>query len=119
MHAIQLIFRLTPPLFNNLFYSHLIRQQQLLGEEFDDDDEPEPPPTSDEKNPLYSNYDYVADFSNPIYRPTVTKKMTKEGIAIIGSEKVAVEDTIPLSEHDISRMDESQEIEMAEADTLF
>lgn len=75
---------------------------------------------SDEKNPLYSNKDYVADFSNPIYRPTVTKKMTHEGIAVLGSsEKIMVDDTIPLSEHDISQMDDSHEVDIAEADTLF
>ena len=105
-----------------LFLCHSLlpfSQQQLLGEEFDYDDDPELPPTTDEKNPLYSNKDYVADFSNPIYRPTVTKKMTSEGIAIVGSDQVVVDDTIPLSEQDISQMDESQEIDMGEADTLF
>lgn len=65
----------------------------------------------------------MADFSNPIYRPSVTKTMTREGIAILGSgggtDQVVVDDTIPLSEHEISKMDESQEVEMKEADTLF
>ncbi len=45
--------------------------------------------------------------------------MTSEGIAIVGTDQVVVNDTIPLSEHDISRMDESQEIDIGEADTLF
>lgn len=60
----------------------------------------------------------MADFSNPIYRPTVTKTMTKEGISILGPEGM-VSDTIPLSEHDVSQLDDTQEIEIGEADTLF
>ena len=44
--------------------------------------------------------------------------MTKKGISILGPE-VMVDDTIPLSEHDVSQLDETQEIEIGEADTLF
>ena len=44
--------------------------------------------------------------------------MTKEGISILGPEGM-VSDTIPLSEHDVSQLDDTQEIEIGEADTLF
>ena len=107
-------------LFSKTFFTpFFFCQQQLLGEEYDSDDEPPAPPT-EEKNPLYStDKEYVADFSNPIYRPAVHKKMTGEGIALVGTDQVVVDENIPLSEHEISQMDDTQEVDMGEADTLF
>ena len=91
--------------------------QKVLGDEYESDDEPPQPPIK-ENNPLYSPQEYVTDFSNPIYRDPTRRRSRTEGITVLGTESVEMDETIPLSPEEISKMGD-EEVDITEADTLF
>ena len=91
--------------------------QKVRGDEYESDDEPPPPPIR-ENNPLYSPQEYITDFSNPIYRDPTRRSSRTKGITVLGTEFVEMDETVPLSPEEISKMGD-EEVDIAKVDTLF
>ena len=90
----------------------------------DDDSDEEPPlQPPEEKNPLYSQDQFIADFNNPAYRQRQDPRDLGSrfiGTSVLGTESVEMDELVPLSPQEMANMqDEQRDTPIGQSDTLY
>ena len=93
--------------------------------QLEDDDSDEEPPLQppEEKNPFYSQDQFIADFTNPAYKRQEDPRDLggrSIGTSVLGTESVEMDELVPLSPLEVANMpDEQRDVPISQSDTLY
>ena len=107
-----------------MWYNALNNNISFLQLQDDDSDEEPPLQPPEEKNPLYSQDQFIADFTNPAYRQRQEDPRDLGarfiGTSVLGTESVEMDELVPLSPQEVANMqDEQRDIPIGQSDTLY